>query len=1752
MKRIITGLAVATLLAVPAGGQGSDDDEDSGGFLERTLEDALSGEGRDVSIQGFRGALSSTATMDEMTFSDLDGVWLTLRDVELNWSRAALLRGRVQVDHLRAAEIVLPRPPLPADSAPAAEAGGFSLPELPVSINVGEVSAARVFLGEALFGLETELSVQGALELADGAGQGRIAADRIDGAAGRFVIGGGYDNANQTLTLELDIEEDPGGIVATLAKLPGSPAVAIDLQGDGPLTDFGATLALATDGEDRLQGAFSLQGGEGAPSEFRANVSGDVTPLFVPEFQEFFGPDVSLVVAGMRSLEGELSFDELDLAAQQLALSGQVVIGADGLPRLLDLTGQVAAEDGRPVLLPGTGDATQIDRADLRIAFDASAGESWSADIQVAGLEQGAISVGTIGLTGGGTIVTEETPAVTADLALAAEALDLGDDAVQAAVGDTFAADLSLNWEQGGSLNLPALQVAGATFGLDGNATARFSGNGVDVIVDVDADTADLSPFSALAGQTLTGALSASLEGEFAPVAGLIDVALTGQGEGLSVGIPQVDPLIEGVTDLDLALRRDTTGTYLDRLITRTDAAEITGSGRLETGGGEASIAAEIRDAAVILPGVAGPVTLSAETTGAGRIWDLDLTLAGEGVSTDAELVIDQSRAVAYLSGSLDLEVADIAPFGALAGRDLEGSVNLTARGGGAQDLSALDITLNGQAVDLRTGIEQADALLGGTATLELAAAGIEREITLRNFAIDAPDVALSGEGTVALDGRADLDVSGRLPRPELVASGLPGPLTLTAQTRGGPDAWDVVARVESPDANADVDAAVDISGIAPRVEGTASIAVADLSPFSDLAGRTLGGSVDFRTEGVAVADLSEIDVALRGALDDIVTGIAQADAALAGRTDIDVAIARAGESIAAESLSIENAALRLSGGGRLSLEQEGAADIDLVLLKPEIFVPGLTEPITLSAKAEGGPEVWDIKADLGGELVTGRADVTADISGAVPVVSGDIAFASDDLSLLSDLAGRPLGGAVDLDASGRLTADLSELDLKVDGSLDDIETSVAQADALLAGTTTIDVALQRDASGLSAPGLSIGNQAISLTGSGTLSRTQEGSAEARLVLLDPSAVLAGISEPVTLTARANGGPDLWDIRADIGGGFLTGSVDLDATVSGEVPAVAGDVRLSADDISPFSILANRTIGGAFSVALTGNMAADLATFEAAITGTGRDLRLGQAEIDQLLSGELALNLNAERANNILRVERISIEAPQISVDGSGSVGDAENNADLDVRLANLGAFVPSLPGDLTATLAARQTGGADWSVDLVAAGPGGLQASVDGSAAADFSTLDLQATGQAPLGAAEPFIAPRAIEGTAQFDIAVNGPPSLEAVAGQITASGARLVDPVIGIGVEGLNALVNLNGGAAGIDVSGNLSDGGQVTVAGSLGLTGDLNSDLTVRLVEAGFIDPGVLETSLDGEIRLAGPLAGGASIAGGIILNPTEVLISPSAFSGAGALPDLVHLGEPADVRLTRQRAGLIRTEGAERGGGAVYALDISVDAPNQIFIRGMGLDAELGGGIRIEGTTEAPVPTGEFELVRGRIDVLGRRLTMDEGSASLEGDFDPTIRLVASSDVDDTEILVTVSGPASSPDIEFTSNPELPQDEVIARLLFGQGIENLSPLQAARLASAAANLAGGGGGLFGSVRRGLGLDDLDLGPGGAGGGVGARAGAYVAENVYTDVEINDEGETEITINLDLSPSLTVRAGVGSEGESSLGVFFERDY
>lgn len=595
---------------------------------------------------------------------------------------------------------------------------------------------------------------------------------------------------------------------------------------------------------------------------------------------------------------------------------------------------------------------------------------------------------------------------------------------------------------------------------------------------------------------------------------------------------------------------------------------------------------------------------------------------------------------------------------------------------------------------------------------------------------------------------------------------------------------------------------------------------------------------------------------------------------------------------------------------------------------------------------------------------------------------------------------------------------------------------------------------------------------------------------------------------------------------------------------------VSGDVRAAS------LAFLGRGFGGALQA--TGRVVDDGATRQITAQGTGTGLTVGDARADAVLRGTTRFDLVADQKGETVSVSRLNVENPQLRLTADG---DAAGVLNVDARLSDLGLVLPAFPGPTTVTGTVRQTD-RDFVMDLTTEAPGNTRATIAGRVARNGGDSDLRIRGNGNAALANPFLRVRSVEGPMVFDMRMAGKPGIEALSGSLTLPNGRMSDPKLGVRMDNVDLRADFDHGRINIDGRGDVAAGGVIRVSGPVDLRGQRDMDVQIMVDDVVLRDPNLYETTANGTVRISGPQALGAVISGRIKLGSTEIRI-PSASASAKDIPDIQHLGDRPPVRATRAKAGLapFPSQASRDAGMAGPAatppahpmqLDLTIEAPNRVFVRGRGIDAELGGGLQLSGTTQQMVPIGHLGLVRGRVDLLGKRFMLTEGLVELQGSMIPVLRLVAETQQDGIVTRIIIDGEAQDPDIKFESDPNLPEEEVLSHLLFGRGLDKISALQAAQLANAVAVLAGKGGiGIVGKLREQTGLDDLDLTTDDQG-NVGLRAGKYISEKVYTDVSVDNGGKTKLNINLDISDELTARGSVDSRGDSSIGLFYERDY
>ncbi len=233
-----------------------------------------------------------------------------------------------------------------------------------------------------------------------------------------------------------------------------------------------------------------------------------------------------------------------------------------------------------------------------------------------------------------------------------------------------------------------------------------------------------------------------------------------------------------------------------------------------------------------------------------------------------------------------------------------------------------------------------------------------------------------------------------------------------------------------------------------------------------------------------------------------------------------------------------------------------------------------------------------------------------------------------------------------------------------------------------------------------------------------------------------------------------------------------------------------------------------------------------------------------------------------------------------------------------------------------------------------------------------------------------------------------------------------------------------------------------------------------------------------------------------------------------------------------------------------------ALDIVIDMPRRIFVRGRGLDSEWAGRISVQGSAADPLVTGSLDLVRGRLSVVGKPFALRSGRVILpeSQNAEPSLDVTAVYEGPELEVTARLSGPLTQPELVLTSTPEVPRDEIISRVLFNKSAAGLTAAEAAQLAIALRDLTGNGGGadILGFARRTLGVDVLRI-EAADGQGPALEAGKYLTDEVYVGVKQGASSQSSAaTVEVELTPNITVESEVTGSGANKSGVRFQWDY
>ena len=421
-------------------------------------------------------------------------------------------------------------------------------------------------------------------------------------------------------------------------------------------------------------------------------------------------------------------------------------------------------------------------------------------------------------------------------------------------------------------------------------------------------------------------------------------------------------------------------------------------------------------------------------------------------------------------------------------------------------------------------------------------------------------------------------------------------------------------------------------------------------------------------------------------------------------------------------------------------------------------------------------------------------------------------------------------------------------------------------------------------------------------------------------------------------------------------------------------------------------------------------------------------------------------------------------------------------------------------------------------------------------------------------------------VTGTLTADVDIGGTIETPQIDGDIRLADARFEEPRSGAVLTDMDGVVEFSYGNAGTegrftitadDASGrdnavNLQ--GTVLIGETAGEDGSSISG-TLAMNRATIVQSSDLSATVSSNLELSGTLQE-MLLAGNIDLENVTATI-PDVEGQRSYTPVTVVRVDEADEELEP-------AEPENTGSPLTLNLDIDITAPNEIYIAGRGLDSEWRTDLQVSGTASDPVLVGTIQIVDGTFEFGGRQFELTEGDIAFSrgGGLLPRLDIVASYTAEtqargDVTARIEVSGMADDPSIELTSTPALPQEDVMAIVLFGKVRGQLTAYESLQIARSVAALTGtgpfGGAGLTYSLRRAAGLDTLSFGQDAETGGGTLTVGKYVSDEVYVSATqgLGDAGN-EVSVTYEVTDNITLKSTVEQNGAQSVSANYKKDY
>jgi translocation and assembly module TamB len=137
--------------------------------------------------------------------------------------------------------------------------------------------------------------------------------------------------------------------------------------------------------------------------------------------------------------------------------------------------------------------------------------------------------------------------------------------------------------------------------------------------------------------------------------------------------------------------------------------------------------------------------------------------------------------------------------------------------------------------------------------------------------------------------------------------------------------------------------------------------------------------------------------------------------------------------------------------------------------------------------------------------------------------------------------------------------------------------------------------------------------------------------------------------------------------------------------------------------------------------------------------------------------------------------------------------------------------------------------------------------------------------------------------------------------------------------------------------------------------------------------------------------------------------------------------------------------------------ARFKLDLDVRADQGVLVQNDLFDLEAKGNLKVVNTLDNPRILGTADLIKGKLVFKDRVFQMQSGGLKFDNPavINPQVALLATSDVGNTKVQMNVAGRMDQFKIELSSNPVLPESEILSLLALGATSQEVSKLRSGK-------------------------------------------------------------------------------------------------